>query len=179
MIDPMGLPNQILGNIMQNFPAMQMPMVQNNTERADGVSSVSEAGGATVSFSEALAERLAESSYLENYAIQNIINEELATIVGNHSTEIVSLLNLLDGSSIAIDNPLALFNNMMNAGADRSDILSMLNIMNGNSLNNQLSMMMNLPSSLSSSAAFSGSSAMMGLADPFDLLRHYGALIRQ
>ncbi|MCL2217559.1 MAG: hypothetical protein FWB91_11160 [Defluviitaleaceae bacterium] len=183
MIDPMSLPNNILGGIMDNFPAMAT-MIQNPAAvvsinppgQTGDVTAVSETGGSVVSFSDALAERLAGSSYLENYEIRRIINEELAAAVEDNSTELVSLLHRLDGNS----SPIDLFTSMM-SGADRSDMLALLNMLNGNALNNPLAMMMNLPSSFSGLAAFPNSSispSMMGLADPFDALRMYGALLR-
>ncbi|MCL2840067.1 MAG: hypothetical protein FWE05_04770 [Defluviitaleaceae bacterium] len=157
MIDPMSLPTHILGGIMQNFPAM--PIVQNpvgisKTEQNDTANRVAEVGGSIHAFSEALAERIAEISVLESDKIRGIINEELTAVVGENSTEIVTMLNHLDnGINNGINDPMALFTSLMSE--DRSDIMTMLNMLTGNNNpmeSNPLDMIMNLPSSFSGMA---------------------------
>lgn len=173
MIDPLNLPNAIIGSIMQNFPDMQMLQGSSSAtetariDRVDGAENT--VGGMVSSFSETLAERLSESSSLENYEIRSIINEELAAAVGDNSTELVQLLHRMDGN---LNNPMALFTSLM-GGDDRSDVMAMLNMLNRN--NNPLNML-NLPSSFSGMA---NSSAMMGVADPFDALFMYGSMLRR
>jgi len=74
-------------------------------------------------------------------------------------TEMLTLMNMFGGGN----NPLSTF--MMNGM--------------GNSTNtNAMSMMMNLPTSFSGSAAFPPSSDLMDLANPIDALRLYSSFIR-
>jgi len=189
MIDAMSLPNQILGSIMQNFP--DMPITQGNpvsgigqAERSSEVSGTN--NGSIASFTEVLAERLAETSYLDNEEISLIINEEIASVIGNHSTELISLLNVLDRNFNAFDNPMTLFTSMM-GGNSNSELNALFNRLSGNALggidnftnSHNLSMMMTLPTSFSGQASLPASSSLMGLADPFDALRLYNSMIRR
>jgi hypothetical protein len=86
MINPLNLQADIFNGIMQNINgAFPQNFAVNRTASESDVNAVS--------FSEALAQRLTESEYPGKYEFRRIINEEIASAVDRHSSDLVALLS--------------------------------------------------------------------------------------
>ena len=159
MTDLTNLHSDILGSIMQNFANFTdvFPIINNPAANVGETSQVAESS--SISFSQTLAQRIAELEYQDEYTIRNVINEEISAAVDRHSSDLIAQIALLDSPNAMnqLSSMLGLPDNGLNNG-QAMDVLSML----------QGHM----------SGVSGGTSALMGVADPMDTLQFYGQLLR-
>jgi hypothetical protein len=173
MFNPLNLHNEIVGNIFRNFPN-PFSLPQNRVaSRVAGTTAtdnnISENAGAvreserrTISFSEALAQRLQGSVHLEEDELRRIINEEVASVVDRTGgSDLLAMLIHQGTDAETMLNSISLYSAMMRG----------LNRINFNPLASRaMPQGGNLPFT-------SATSALIGMSNPFDALRMYGSML--
>jgi hypothetical protein len=157
MVNPLNLHNEIVGNIFRNFPNSFSLPNNGTTNRAAEATENN-----TVSFSEALAQRLEGNVNLEEYELRRIINEEVGSVIDRSGgSDLLAMLIHQNSHADTMLNSLSLYSTMMRG----------LNRMNFNPL---ASMAMSQSDTLPFTSA---TSALIGMSNPFDALRMYGAVL--
>jgi hypothetical protein len=173
MVNPLNLHNEIVGNILRNFPnQLSFPQnraanrvastaaTDNNTSESAGA--VRESERSTISFSEALAQRLEGNVHLEEDELRRIINEEVASVVDRTGgSDLLAMLIHQGNDAETMLNSLSLYSTMMRG----------LNRINFNPL---ASMAMSQGDNLPFTSA---TSALIGMSNPLDALRMYGSML--
>jgi len=157
MVNPLNLHNEIVGNILRNFPN-QLSFPQNGA--ADRVAGTTAADN--ISFSEALAQRLEGSVHLEEDALRRIINEEVASVVDRTGgSDLLAMLLHQGNDAETMLNSLTLYSTMMR-GLNRINVnpLASMAVQQGDTI-----------------PFTSATSALIGMSNPLDALRMYGSML--
>jgi len=163
MVNPLNIHNEIIGNILRNIPSPLFFPYNRTTNRVAGATVTEhESERNTVSFSEALAQRLDGNVNLEEDELRRIINEEIGSMLDRSGgSDLLVMLVHQGNDAETMLNSLSLYSTMMRG----------LNRVNFNPL---ASMAMSQGDSLPFTSA---TSALIGMSNPLDAIRMYGSML--
>jgi len=125
MVNPLNLHNEIVGNILRNFPN-QLSFPQNraanrvagttatDNNTSENAGAVRESERSTISFSEALAQRLEGNVHLEEDELRRVINEEVGSVLDRSGgLDLLAMLIRQGNDAETMLNSLSLYSTMM------------------------------------------------------------------